>query len=118
MRKRKAGKSWRFPAMTGTMRAEVLAVLLSDDNMAGMESIFEHRKASLNTVVRGLMRKYGWPVERRDFPVNTDDGRGAWASVYSLPPEVVAAALDGGGRDWLDGMKAARAARARRVVRR
>lgn len=114
----KARKPWRFPAMTGTMRAEVLAVLLSADNMAGMESIFEHRKASLHTVVRALMRKYGWPVERRDFPVNTDDGRGAWASVYSLPQDVVDAALDAGGRDWLEGMEAARAARARRVVRR
>ena len=114
----RARKPWRFPAMGGTMRAEVLAVLLSSENMTGIESIFEHRKVSLSTVIRALMRKYGWPIERRDFPVNTDDGRGGWASVYCLPQEVIDAALDAGGRDWLDGVKATRAARAQRAVRR
>jgi hypothetical protein len=114
----KLRKPWRFPEMTGTMRAEVLAVLLSSEDMTGMESIFAHRKVSLSTVIRALMRKYGWPIERRDFPVNTDDGRAAWASVYCLPQDVVDAALAAGGRDWLDGVKAVRTARARRVVRR
>lgn len=104
--------------MSGTLRAEVLAVLLTSDNMAGVESIFAHRKVSLSTVVRALMRKYGWPIERRDFPVNTDDGRGAWASVYCLPQEVIDAALEAGGRDWLDGLKAMRAARMQRVLKR
>jgi len=53
---------------------------------------------------------------------NTDqytfDGRAAWASVYCLPQEVIDAALDTGGRDWLDGMKAARDTRARRATHR
>jgi hypothetical protein len=111
----KVRKPWRFPAMSGTMRAEVLAVLLRSDNMAGVESIFEHRKVSLSTVIKALIRKYGWPIERRDFPVNTDDGRGAWASVYCLPQEVIDAALEAGGQDWLDGMKAMRAARSRGI---
>ncbi len=101
--------------MSGTMRAEVLAVLLRSDNMAGVESIFEHRKVSLSTVIKALIRKYGWPIERRDFPVNTDDGRSAWASVYCLPQEVIDAALEAGGQDWLDGMKAMRAARSRGI---
>lgn len=113
-----ARKPGRLPKMTSTMRAEVLAVLLTSEDMTGTESIFAHRKASLSTVIRALMRKYGWPIERRDFPVNTVDGRAAWASVYCLPQEVIDAALDAGGRDWLDGVKAARAARARRAVRR
>lgn len=104
--------------MPGTMRAEVLAVLLASDDMAGMESIFDHRKATLSTVIRALMRKYGWPIERRDFPTNTADGRAAWASVYCLPQDVIDAALAGAGRDWLDGVKAARAAKSRRAIRR
>lgn len=113
----KARKPGKFPKGPGTMRAEVLAVLLASDDMTGFESIFAHRKTGLSAVIRALMRKYGWPIERGDFPTNTGDGRAAWASVYCLQQEVIDAALDAGGRDWLDGVKAARAARVRRAVR-
>jgi hypothetical protein len=113
-----ACKPGRFPKTPGTLRAEVLAVLLASADMTGFESIFAQRKTGLGTVIRALVKKYGWPIERRDFPTNTGDGRAAWASVYCLPQEVIDAALDAGGRDWLDGMKAAQAARARRAVRR
>lgn len=107
----------RYPQTPGTLRAEVLAVLLSSEDMAGMESIFEHRKVALSTVIRALMRKYGWPIERRDFPTNLGDGRAGWASVYCLPQEVVESALRGAGADWLEGVKAARAAKGRRPIR-
>lgn len=107
----------RFPAVGSSLRAQTLVVLLSDEDMIAVESLFEHRKIALNTVMRALMRKYGWPIERRDFPTNTADGRAAWASVYSLSAEVVRAALDNGGREWLDGMRAAGAARAGRGSR-
>ena len=111
-------KVGRFPAGPATLRSQVLAVLLASDDMTGMESIFEHRKVTLTTVVRALVRKYGWPIERRDFPTNIDDGRAAWASVFCLPQEVIDAALGAGGQDWLDGVRAARMARARKSVRR
>jgi hypothetical protein len=93
-------------------------VLLSSDDMTGVESLFEHRKITVNTVIRALVRKYGWPIERRDFPTNTADGRAAWASVFCLPQEVIDAALESGGRDWIAGVKAARAGRAKRALRR
>ncbi len=93
-------------------------MLLASDDMTSVESLFEHRKISLATVMRALTRKYGWPIERRDFPTNTADGRAAWASVYSLPQELIDAALEAGGRDWIAGVRAARAARARRPLRR
>jgi hypothetical protein len=109
-----AHKPGKFPTMAATMRAETLAVLLASNDMTGIESLFEHRKVALSTVIRALIRKYGWPIERRDFPTNTIDGRAAWASVYCLPQEVIDAALDAGGRDWLEGVKAARGARSRR----
>ncbi|MEC4723750.1 hypothetical protein RY831_32010 [Noviherbaspirillum sp. CPCC 100848] len=51
--------------------------------------------------MRTLKRKYHWPIETASFPSNTADGRAAWATVYSLPPEVIAAAMDAGARDWL-----------------
>jgi len=118
MRTPESPKPSRFPTMSSSLRAETLAVLLSSNDMTGVESLFEHRKIALNTVIRALTRKYGWPIERSDFPTNTADGRAAWASVYSLPQEVVDAALEAGGRDWVDGVRAARAGRATRAVRR
>lgn len=107
-----------YPAGPATLRAQVLAVLLASDDMTGIDSIFEQRKVTLNTVVRALTRKYGWPIERRDFPTNLPDGRAAWASVYCLPQEVISAALAGQGGDWLDGVRAARMARRRRPLTR
>lgn len=104
----------RFPKGPTSIRAHVLAVLLASEDMTGHESIFAYRKASLTTVIRALIRKYNWPIEREDFPTNTADGRAAWATVYSLPQDVIDAALDNGGRDWLEGVKAARSARARK----
>lgn len=104
--------------MGSSLRAETLAVLLASSDMTGVESLFEHRKIALNTVMRALMRKYGWPIERHDFPTNTADGRAAWASVYSLPQEVIDAALEAGGRDWIEGVRAARAGRSKRTLRR
>lgn len=118
MSQKNESKVGRFPSGPATMRAQVLAVMLASDDMTGMESIFENRKVTLNTVVRALSRKYGWPIERRDFPTNTADGRAAWASVFCLPQDVIDAALENGGQDWLDGVKAARASRTRRPVRR
>jgi len=118
MSNKHAAEVGRFPSGAASLRAQVLAVLLASDDMTGIDSIFEHRKVSLTTVVRALVRKYGWPIERRDFPTNTADGRAAWASVFCLPQEVIDAALAAGGQDWLDGVRAARMARARRVVRR
>jgi hypothetical protein len=101
----------RYPKGPSSIRAQVLSVLLESKDMTGVESIFAHRKASLATVVRALIRKYQWPIEREDFPTNTADGRAAWASVYRLPQETIDAAFEAGARDWLDGVNAARRAR-------
>jgi hypothetical protein len=95
-----------FPKGPASIRAHVLAVLLDGHDMAGFESIFAHRKTSLATVIRALMRKYHWPVEREDFPSNMADGRAAWATVYCLPVAVIEAAFKAGARDWLDGVYA------------
>ncbi|MDP3669094.1 MAG: hypothetical protein WA191_19330 [Telluria sp.] len=103
----------RFPKGPSSIRAHVLAVLLASEDMTGFESIFAYRKATLATVIRALIRKYHWPIEREDFPTNTADGRAAWASVYCLPQEAIDAAFEAGARDWLDGVALAKAARAR-----
>jgi hypothetical protein len=82
-----------------TARGAVLAVLLSNADQAGTEPL--RGRVTLAAIVRALKRKYHWPIETTSFPSNAADGRATWATVYSLPPEVIAAALDQKGRDWL-----------------
>lgn len=89
-----------------TARGAVLAVLLSNEDQAGAEPM--RGRITLAAIVRALKRKYHWPIETSSFPSNAADGRATWATVYSLPPEVIARALDAGGRDWLAGRAAAR----------
>lgn len=82
-----------------TARGAVLAVLLSDEDQTGAEPM--RGRITLAAIVRALKRKYHWPIETSSFPSNAVDGRATWATVYSLPPEVIAKALAHGGRDWL-----------------
>jgi hypothetical protein len=91
-------KSPLFPGPQ-TARGAVLAVLLSDADQTGAEPL--RGRVTLAAIIRALKRKYHWPIETSSFPSNTADGRASWATVYSLPPEVIAAAMDAGGRDWL-----------------
>jgi hypothetical protein len=100
-------KSPLFPGPM-TARGAVLAVLLSNEDQAGAEPM--RGRITLAAIVRALKRKYHWPIETTSFPSNAADGRATWATVYSLPPEVIARALANGGRDWLAGRRAARPA--------
>jgi hypothetical protein len=93
-----SSKSPIFPGPR-TARGAVLAVLLSNADQAGAEPL--RGRVTLAAIVRALKRKYHWPIETSSFPSNAADGRATWATVYSLPPEAIAAALQGGGRDWL-----------------
>ena len=107
----------RFPPASTSARAEVLAVMLASEDMAGIESM-SMPVVGLTPVIRSLMRKYHWPIDQMHFPTNTGDGRASWTTVYCLHQEVIDAALDAGGRDWIAGVKAARAAMTARTVRR
>jgi hypothetical protein len=82
-----------------TARGAVLAVLLSNADQLGAEPL--RGRVTLAAIVRALKRKYHWPIETASFPSNTADGRASWATVYTLPPDVIAAAMDARGRDWL-----------------
>ena len=98
----------KLPTFPGplTARGAVLAVLLSNEDQTGAEPL--QGRVTLAAIVRTLKRKYHWPIETASFPSNAADGRATWATVYSLPPEVIARALDAGGRDWLRSRKLAR----------
>jgi hypothetical protein len=93
--------SSKLPIFPGprTARGAVLAVLLSNADQAGAEPL--RGRVTLAAIVRALKRKYHWPIETASFPSNTVDGRASWATVYTLPPDVIAAAMDARGRDWL-----------------
>jgi len=90
----------KSPVLPGprTARGAVLAVLLSNEDQAGAEPL--RGRVTLAAIVRSLKRKYHWPIETASFPSNAPDGRATWATVYSLPPEVIAA-MDTVTRDWL-----------------
>ena len=89
-----------------TARGAVLAVLLSNADQTGAEPM--RGRITLAAIVRALKRKYHWPIETESFPSNDADGRATWATVYSLPPEVIARALKAGGNDWLKSRRASR----------
>ena len=91
-------KSPVFPGPR-TARGAVLAILLSNADQTGAEPL--RGRVTLAAIVRTLKRKYHWPIETTSFPSNAADGRATWATVYSLPPEVIATAMDADGRDWL-----------------
>jgi hypothetical protein len=92
-------KSPVFPG-PHTARGVVLAILLSNADQTGAEPL--RGRVTLAAIVRTLKRKYHWPIETASFPSNAADGRATWATVYSLPPEVIVTAMDAGGRDWLN----------------
>src|SRR6476661_297973 len=91
----------KTPTLPGprTARGQVLAILLSNADQAGAEPL--RGRVTLAAIVRSLKRKYHWPIETTSFPSNAADGRATWATVYSLPEEVIARALEARGRDWL-----------------
>jgi hypothetical protein len=97
----------KFPGPL-TARGAVLAVLLSDQDQTGAPPL--QGRTSLAAIVKTLKRKYHWPVESDSFPSNSADGRATWATVYSLPPAVIAKALANGGAEWLERRTAAKAA--------
>ena len=97
-----AKKTPTYPGLR-TGRGQVLAVLLSNRDQAGAEPL--QGRVSLAAIVKALKRKYHWPIETHSFPANTADGRASWATVYSLPEQVIATALAAGGQDWLDSRK-------------
>jgi hypothetical protein len=95
----------KFPGPL-TARAAILAVLLSNGDQTGAEPL--QGRVSLAAIIKSLKRKYHWPIEADSFPANAADGRATWATVYSLPPAVIAVALDAGGSEWLESRMAAK----------
>lgn len=108
----------KFPKLTTTLRSEVLATMLAGEDMSGVESVFASGSTKLATVMRALTRRYRWPITRREFATNMDDGRVAWVSMYELPAEAITSAFDLGAGAWIEEVRAARLKRLAAPTRR
>jgi hypothetical protein len=118
MAARDDSKAGRFPKLTTTLRAEVLATMLAGDDMAGVESVFSSGSTKLATVMRALTRRYRWPIKRQEYATNMSDGTVAWVSMYALPVEAIASAFDLGAEAWIAEVRAARSRRLAAPLRR
>lgn len=98
----------KFPKLTKTLRAEVLATMLAGDDMSGVESVFANGSTKLATVMRALTRRYRWPIEREEFATNTADGQVVWVSMYTMPATAIAGAFDLGAAAWIEEVRTAR----------
>lgn len=107
----------KFPKLTTTLRAGVLATLLAGEEVPGMDEAFANGTTKLATVMRALTRRYRWPIERNEFATTTD-GQKAWVSMYTLPAEVVASAFDHGAAAWIEEVHTARSLRLAATTRR
>jgi hypothetical protein len=111
---REDSKPGKLPKLTTTLRAEVLATMLAQDDMTGVESVFSYGSTKLATVMRALTRRYRWPIERQEYATNMADGTVAWVSMYTLPAEAIASAFELGAGAWIAEVRAARLKRLRR----
>lgn len=100
-----------LPHRVNTVTAEVLAVMLESGRLSGMESVFNQSTTRLSAFVCHLQKHYGWHIERESKVVDTKDGRTPQIIIYWLSQDSITAAFEGGAREWIDSVKAARAER-------
>jgi hypothetical protein len=108
----------KFPKLTTTLRSDVLATMLAQDDMTGVENVFASGSTKLATVMRALTRRYRWPIVRREYATNMPDGTVAWVSMYTLPAEAVAGAFALGAETWIAEVREARSRRLAAPTRR
>jgi hypothetical protein len=104
-------KPGALPKKRNTVLAAVLAALLEQRPLTGMDSVFGQHTTRLAAVIHALVEQYGWDIERREIATGTNDGRMAWITAYWLPQATIAQAFEMGARAWMDDVKVARAVR-------
>ena len=100
-----------FPKRLNTVRATVLARMLSGEQLTAMDGVFDASTTRLASDVHVLRRRLGWDVITDEVQASTADGRIADIARYSLSPAVIAAARATGAEAFIDGAMAASAAR-------
>lgn len=97
-----------MPELCSTVRAAVLAELLSGQVMTGMNSVFAQSTTRLSAVIYALENEYGWVIRRQDIDVDTKDGRSTRIVGYYLDQATIQEAAARGSRRWIVAVKAAR----------
>lgn len=118
MAARDASMPGKFPKLTTTLRAEVLATMLAGDDVSGMESVFSSGSTKLATVMRALTRRYRWPIECREFATNAPGGQVVWVSMYAIPAAAIVGAFGAGADAWIEEVRTARSRRLAAPTRR
>jgi hypothetical protein len=108
----------KFPKLTTTLRSDVLATMLAQDDMTAVASVFASGSTKLATVMRALTRRYRWPIVRREYATNMPDGTVAWVSMYAMPTETIASAFELGAEAWIAEVRIARSRRLTAPTRR
>lgn len=93
----------KYPKSPNTARAIVLAALLSPGEDFRTSLMFPPGAVGLHTVMRALVRRYKWPIIRRDLACDA-----GWITTWALPQDIIESALAGAGRGWLVGVRVAR----------
>lgn len=89
----------KLPARMETVRAEVLAQMLTGQRLTSLDGVFDASTTRLAAHVHALQRDYGWHIDRADRAVRCVDGRTATVSEYWIKPESITAA-GGGAQIW------------------
>lgn len=98
-----------FPLKRDTIRADILAGLLSSQTFKGMACVSSQSTTRLSAVIHILGEKYGWPISRREVVDGTRDGRICYVTEYWIEPDTIKDAFKRGAGEWIASVRSARA---------
>lgn len=98
-----------FPSRHNTVTAEVLARLLSGENLTGMEAVFRCSTTRLAATINYLSDVYAWEIDRVNIDVGTNDGRVVVVKSYFLNRTTIRKAFEAGALKYCRSVTNARA---------
>jgi len=98
-----------FPTRRNTVTAEVLALLISGENLTGLDAVYRCNTTRLAATINYLGDKYNWTIARVSIDTGTNDGRITTVTVYYLDRAVIRKAFDAGALEFCRSVTVARA---------
>lgn len=99
-----------LPVRTNTASAEILARLISGQEITGMDAVFATSTTRLSAHIHYLSQNYAVTTETSERAVGCADGRIATITAYRLPTSLLNRARAAGADRWAASVRAARAA--------
>lgn len=88
----------------------LVRLLVEDKPLTAWDSVETFPSPNINAAMRTLKNKYGWPIERVDFPSYKPDGCMVWFVGYKLSEVAIASARENPDLDtWIEMVKVAQA---------